>query len=134
LKTAIEASELEPEQIVIISFQKAVILNAKIAMPELKACWLCSFKQEKKTGEMKPTEEEVMKSLNTVRADGLSCSDHSSLTAEFLKRVRAAGYETHCWTVDNPKRAQALVKLGMHSITTNRPAMIREGLSTTEAP
>jgi len=134
LKTAIEESELEPEQIVIISFQKAVILNAKIAMPMLKACWLCSFKREKKTGEIKPTEAEVMKSLNSVRADGLSCGDHSSLTSVFLNRVRAAGYETHCWTVDNPKRAEELAKLGMHSITTNRPALIREGLSTTETP
>ncbi|MEJ6567312.1 MAG: glycerophosphodiester phosphodiesterase [Akkermansiaceae bacterium] len=134
LKTAIEESELEPEQIVIISFQKAVILNAKIAMPMLKACWLCSFKREKKTGEIKPTEAEVMKSLNSVRADGLSCGDHSSLTSVFLNRVRAAGYETHCWTVDNPKRAEELAKLGMDSITTNRPALIREGLSTTETP
>ena len=134
LKTAIEASGLEPAQIVIISFQKAVILNAKISMPNLKACWLCSFKREKKTGEMKPTEAEVMKSLNAVSADGLSCGDHSSLTAGFLRRVRAAGYETHCWTVDNPKRAKELVELGMHSITTNRPAVIREGLALAEGP
>ncbi len=132
LKPAIAASGLKPEQIVIISFQKAVILNAKIAMPNLKACWLCSFKREKKTGEMKPTEVEVVKSLSTMKADGLSCGDHSSLTAGFFNRVRAAGYETHCWTVDDPKRAKQLAKLGMHSITTNRPAVIRKGLGTTD--
>ncbi|MFT6863341.1 MAG: glycerophosphoryl diester phosphodiesterase [Akkermansiaceae bacterium] len=133
LKSAIAASGLEPEQIVIISFQKEVILNAKMAMPKLKACWLCPFEEDKQTGEMKPSEAEVMRALKTMKADGLSFGDNSVLTAGFCKRVRAAGYETHCWTVDDPKRAQELAKWGMHSITTNRPAVIRNGLSTAGA-
>ncbi|MFT4548428.1 MAG: glycerophosphoryl diester phosphodiesterase [Pseudoalteromonas tetraodonis] len=128
LKKEVEASGLVPEQIVIISFQKPVILNAKIAMPQLEAFWLTSFRRDKKSGEVNPTESEVLKALETIRADGLSCGDHDSLTGGFLKRLRVAGYSTHGWTVNDPKRARELVDLGMQSITTDKPALIREGL------
>ena len=77
------------------------------------------------------TPDQPLAAFNGLDADGpweFSCGDHASLTAEFLERVRAAGYETHCWTINDPARARALAKLGMQSITTDRPAAIREGL------
>ena len=134
LKTEIGASKLKAEQIVIISFKKEVILSARNSMPELKAYWLTSFKKDKTTGKMTPSEEEVLKTLSAVKADGLSCGDHNELTEDFLKRVRAKGHETHCWTVNNPKRAKELVALGMRSITTDRPGLIREALEAGKAP
>ena len=127
LKREIEAGGLDPEQIVIISFKKEVVLKTKLAMPHLKACWLCSFKRDK-GGAVKPGEAEVLEVLKNVRADGFSCGDHDSLNSKFLGRLRAAGFETHCWTVNDPARARALAKLGMQSITTDRPGAIREGL------
>ncbi|MDA7881924.1 glycerophosphodiester phosphodiesterase [Akkermansiaceae bacterium] len=133
LKKEIESGGLEPKQIVIISFKKEVILKAKTTMPDLKAIWLCSFKRNKKTGEVTPSEAEVMKALAAVKADGLSCGDHDSLTEDFLKRVHSMGHETHCWTVNDPKRAKELAGMGMRSITTDRPAAIREGLGVIKA-
>lgn len=134
LKTEIEASDLKAEQIVIICFKKEVIQKAKVALPELKAYWLSSFKRDKKTGKVSPSEVEVLTILRAVQADGLSCGDHKSLTADFLKNVRSNGYETHCWTVNDPKRAKELAGMGMRSITTDRPALIRKELSASKAP
>lgn len=128
LKKAIEAGNLKPAQICIISFQDKVIAQCKLAMPYLKAYWLCSFKKDKKTGEIKPSTARVMQTLKTIKADGFSCGDNESLTRETLNDIRSAGYETHCWTVNDPNRAKELAKWGMRSITTDRPAAIRKGL------
>ena len=128
LEKEIGKGALRPEQITIISFQAAVILGAKKSFPDIKAFWLTSFKLDKKSGELTPTRESIFKTLQKVSADGLSCGDHDSLTAEFLSSVREAGCEAHCWTVDDPGRARALVAMGMQSVTTNRPAAIRAAL------
>lgn len=128
LKSAIEAGKLKPAQICIISFQEKVIQKCKLAMPHLKAFWLCSFKRDKNTSEVKPTTAHVMNTLKTIKADGFSCGDNGSLTEATLNGIRSAGYETHCWTVNDPNRAKELAKWGMRSITTDRPAAIRKGL------
>ena len=128
LKKEIRACELRPEQIIIISFQKDVIRAAKRSLPEIKAFWLTSFKENKETGKVEPTEKAVMKTLPELRADGLSCGDHISIKPQFLESVRGAGFETHCWTINDPKRALELASFGMQSITTDRPALIREAL------
>ena len=129
LKKEIGASSLKPGQITIISFQKAVVLKSKRSMPAIQAFWLCPFKRDEKTGKVEPSEVSVLESLELVGADGLSCGDHDSLSAEFLQKVRAQGIETHCWTIDDPKRARELAAMGMQSITTNRPALLGEFLA-----
>ena len=129
LKKVIRASSLEPGQITVISFKKAVVLESKRSMPGIQAFWLCSFKRDKKTGDVEPSEASVLESLELLGADGFSCGDHNSLNAEFVQKVRTQGVEMHCWTIDDPKRAHELAAMGMHSITTNRPALVRESLA-----
>lgn len=119
---------LRPEQLTIISFKASVIAAAKDSLPDVEAFWLTSFGRDKESGALAPTPESIFKTLREVGADGLSCGDHDSLSAEFLSSVRQAGCETHCWTVDDPVRARALVSMGMQSVTTNRPSLIRAAL------
>ena len=132
LKKEIASSDLKPEQITIISFQRSVVAKSKLALPKIKAFWLCSFKLNEKTGKIEPSEASVFETLARVRADGFSCRNHESLTAEFLQKVRDKGFETHCWTINDPKRARELAAMGMQSITTDRPALIRKALAETQ--
>jgi glycerophosphoryl diester phosphodiesterase len=106
-----------------------VISGAKKSFPGIKAFWLTSFKRDKTSREVTPTVESIFETLREVSADGLSCGDDALLTADFLQSVREAGCEAHCWTVDDPARARELVAIGMQSVTTNRPALIREALT-----
>jgi len=129
LKKAIEDCSLGKEQITIISFQKSVIAKAKIEMPEIKAHWLLAFSKDKKTGETKPSHKSALETLTLIKADGLDVGDNPLLTESFLKQVRANGLETHCWTVNDPKRARELAAMGVLSITTDRPALIRQALA-----
>ena len=129
LKKKLAACQLRPEQITIISFQKAVVAEAKRLLPEIKSLWLVSFKGN---GRIEPPPSTVLKTLAELGADGLDCNNHAILTAGFVDQMHASGYETHCWTVDDPQRAKELAAKGMNSITTNRPALIRAALGKTD--
>ena len=49
---------------------------------------------------------------------------------EFVKAVKAEGLAMHVWTVDEPAEAKRLAAAGVDSITTNRPAFLREKIET----
>lgn len=54
---------------------------------------------------------------------------HFSLVDErYMDWARRRDYLVNVWTVDNPAEAQRLAALGVHSIISNVPGLIREGL------
>jgi glycerophosphoryl diester phosphodiesterase len=125
----IERSKLSPEQMVIISFHADAVAECKKQLPQLKAYWLCSFK-EKDDGTPPPTADEVIATLKRSRADGLDAQAvPENFTEAFIERLREAGYgEFHVWTVDDPAIARFYIDLGVASITTNRPGWLRQQL------
>ncbi|MFT5470260.1 MAG: glycerophosphoryl diester phosphodiesterase [Verrucomicrobiales bacterium] len=132
LAAEIRKSELKAEQIVIIAFNAQVIAEAKKALPEIKACWLASFKQDKDSGEWTPSAASIIETLKRIGADGVDCrAELAAVDEGFVKEIRAAGMELHCWTVNNPEQARRLQQLGFDSITTDRPAFIRKALEST---
>jgi glycerophosphoryl diester phosphodiesterase len=50
------------------------------------------------------------------------------LTADDVKKIRAAGLELHVWTVDDIDVAKRWIALGVDSITTNKPGWLRAQL------
>jgi glycerophosphoryl diester phosphodiesterase len=56
--------------------------------------------------------------------DALSLK-RSLATRRRVHACQAAGVETHVWTVDAPKEMTRLIRLGVTSIITNRPALLR---------
>jgi glycerophosphoryl diester phosphodiesterase len=132
LKKGIAASSLKPEQIRIISFKEDVVAATKQAMPHIKAYWLFNYKQDKDTGKWNSSQEEVLSTLKRLRADGLDIqlakATQDKITPELVNKVRGMGMEFHVWTVDEPDLARYAVQLGADSITTNKPAFIREQL------
>lgn len=123
---AIQRSGLKDRQIVVISFNADVIQAVEAAAPQFKTCWLSGFKREK-SGAIKPAPDTVMATLERIHADGFS-SSHDLVEPSLIKRVQAAGYEYHVWTVDDPAVARTFVERGALSVTTNKPAVIREAL------
>ena len=128
LKADLAASKVRPQQLVIISFSAEVIAAAKMELPKIKACWLTSFKQDKQTQHWSPAADTVMATLKRTSADGLDTNAHDIIDAGFVAKLREAKMEFHCWTVDDPMVARRFVKLGVDSITTNRPGWLREQL------
>ena len=126
LKKQLAASGLLTDQVVIICFLKAVITESRRLMPNYKANWLCSYEQETKQSDWKPTNTEVLRSLKSTGATGLGT--HANLNVidqDFVEAVRGAGFEFHVWTVNDAKTAEIFQELEVDSVTTDRPAYIR---------
>lgn len=119
----IDASEINPSQLVIIAFSQRVAKKIKIQRSNLKVCWLTNLRHSTK-GELSPTPQEIIATLKSTGVDGVSTYAHADLDADFVDTIRNAGYEFHVWTVDDLDQAKRLGEFGVQSITTNTPASL----------
>lgn len=123
-------SHVAPEQLRIISFKDECIAAAKRELPRVPAFWLTGFKAPQGEAQKRPTLPEVLKTLAACRADGLDANAQPDvIDAAFAKALADKGYALHVWTVDDPARARLMVGLGSQSVTTNRPAFLRDALA-----
>ena len=121
----IAKSKLKTEQVVLICFKQEVVKAFKQAIPNNKAYWLSGFKKNE-DGVWKPTLETVLATLKDTKADGLD--SHHGIPASAAKKIMKEGYEWHAWTVNDVAIAKKLKALGIHSITTDRPGLIKSSL------
>lgn len=129
LRVVLEKTSLRPEQIVIICFNEEVVKQARAKMPQFKANWLTSYKQEKDTGKWSPDLGTVLEALGKTGATGLGTQGRDEVvTAEFVHEIRKAGIECHVWTINDPAQAKRYAELGFDSITTDKPAEIRKAV------
>ncbi|EKJ98773.1 glycerophosphoryl diester phosphodiesterase [Rhodopirellula baltica SH28] len=131
LKQQLEECSLKPEQITIICFNDEVVRQAREMMP-YEANWLTSYKKQSPRG-WKPTLGSVTDQLKSTNASGFGTQVKpelvgSVLNEAFCDAVRDIGCGMHGWTIDDAKVAKRLVELDFVSITTNRPAYIRDAL------
>jgi glycerophosphoryl diester phosphodiesterase len=128
LVKAVNASKCRPEQLVVISFQADAVAEAKRQLPELKAYFLESFKQNKKTGQWTPTIDEVIETAKKIHADGVDLSYKGPLDAAVVQRIKDAGLKCYVWTIDDPAIARTMIAAGVDGITTNKAAGLGEAL------
>ncbi len=134
LERALATTSLSPDQIVIISFDDEVIRQCRERLPEHRAHWLTSFREDD-SGRWNPNSEQVFNILSQTKASGLDTkADPDRVTTALVARLREAGLEFHCWTVDTPALARHFRELGVDSITTNRPAWLRRQLEGERSP
>ncbi len=119
-----------PWQTTVISFNLDVIRAVKKNMPGVPAYWVMSVTPRQpnpKEPKHVPLEERI-RAAKEAYADGLDVNCKSPVDAEYVATVRRAGLELHAWTVDDAGRAKELARVGIDSITTNRPGWLRQQL------
>lgn len=130
LKQQLAESKLSDQQIVIICFNQEVIRQSRQQMPQYEANWLTSYKRNPLTGRWSPSRSEVLKSLKQSTASALgSKGELAVVTPAFVSAVQSAGSDVHVWTVNDPATAREFKQRGAASITTDRPAFIRDALA-----
>ncbi len=108
---------------IVIDFNANRVKKVRELEPNLCCAWLCSFKVAEETPEsMAKKIIDTCKSCNTNVVD----VEYHAVSPEFLKILDEAGIFVMCWTVDNPQDIENLVKMGVKSITTNRPDLVLE--------
>jgi glycerophosphoryl diester phosphodiesterase len=135
MKKEIEASLVDPKQIVIISFHADAIAECKKQLPHIKALWLCRYEDKDKDGRFQPGVEEVAATLKRIHADGFNSEGRVEHFNEgFIERLRELGCkEFSVWTIDDPKVADFYAQLGAWAITTNRPGWLREQMKALDS-
>lgn len=124
LVSVLEASELGPDQVTVISFDAGVVETLKRIAPKWKALWLTAFKEQ--NGAWTPTVEQVVATAQRIKADGVDVrADTAVVTETFATAIRHAGLELHVWTVNEVTLAKQMRKVGVDSITTDRPGALR---------
>jgi glycerophosphoryl diester phosphodiesterase len=123
IKTVLEKTGLNPDQVVIIAFSRSVVSACKKHMPNIKAQWIINQKTYMKEGD-----EEIIRLAKAIGADGIDTEAHRGVSEAFVSKLKKAGLELNCWTVNDVKTGQRFAELGFDALTTDRPKLIREGL------
>ncbi|MGI9517699.1 MAG: glycerophosphodiester phosphodiesterase [Pirellulaceae bacterium] len=124
-------SNLQTEQILVISFRWDTIAAVNSQLPHLRTHLLRDYEPEGDTGPWTPTSSEIATTIERIGADGLGSEGRRSVfTREFRDALVDEGVEEfHVWTIDDPEDAKFFQELGAWGITTNRPALIRQSLT-----
>lgn len=140
LAQQLKATTLQPEQIVLISFNAEVIQQSRKMLPQFRANWLTAFERRKnhsdkelenaRTGQAwRPSLTETQQTLLATQASGLGCHGNEMVVDQpFVNAILKAGFECHAWTIDDPKVALRFKSYGVQSLTTNRPEFLRASL------
>jgi len=127
LKRVVERSGKE-KQLVVIAFSYEVARSVKKEMPYLPVYWLYSFREQ--DGRPVLTHEALLARVKEAGLDGLDVFYRGPLTKEFMNQLRAANLGLYVYTVNDPDDARRLAALGVTGITTDRPAYLRDALSS----
>jgi glycerophosphoryl diester phosphodiesterase len=129
LLKAIAASGLADEQIVVISFDADAIAECERRKPALRTQWLTRYEQHE-DGQWRPTDETIVSMMKRSGADAFgSMARPEAMNEALVHKLSAQNVrEFGVWTVDDPELARFYIKVGAWSLTTNRPAWLREQL------
>ena len=119
----IQKSKVESNCITVISFHQEVVKQVKRSRESLNVNLLIAF-----SGPKEISNEEVLQRLTEFKLDGVGAENHSRLSHTFVTPILEANKKVHVWTVDDIEEAETYKELGLSSITTNVPQLIRSAL------
>ena len=124
LQRVVVAGPVDVGRIVLISFETDALREAKRALPACRALLLADTPEG-----AADKRAELIAVCQEAGFDGLGVSAGWPIDACLVAELKAAGLELNVWTVNDVKRARALVDAGVASITTDRPGWLREQLA-----
>ena len=126
LKKALAASPLQQDQIVVIAFDADFVTAWKKTCPDCETNLIISHNRRR--WGLSPSADKTLALLKATGADGLSTNTHRAVNKKFIDRLHKAGYTHNVWTVNDVKTARRFIHYGTESITTDRPAALRQEL------
>ena len=122
LMNNIYKSELNLEQITVISFYPEVIKEIKSNDLNLKCNLLIAFDYEEMSI------NEIIEKVQATGANGVGAQNHSRLNEELIQALKNIKKTVHVWTVNSKREAENYVHKGIDTITTNKPLYLRNHL------
>jgi glycerophosphoryl diester phosphodiesterase len=126
LINALNRSNINLSDVSIISFNREVIKKIKSRMSEITGNLLIAFDPEVNL------EQGLGDLLKSINADGVGAQNHQNLNSSLVKEVHNLRKKIHVWTVNDQEEANKFELMGINSITTNRPKLIKKSLNITK--
>ena len=126
LINALNRSNINLSDVSIISFNREVIKKIKSRMSEITGNLLIAFDPEVNL------EQGLGDLLKSINADGVGTQNHQNLNSSLVKEVHNLRKKIHVWTVNDQEEANKFELMGINSITTNRPKLIKKSLNITK--
>ncbi len=121
-ENARKASGISDEQITIISFSQDELRRVRESMPHMRTLWLCGIKKDE-NGKLNYSAEELIEVLKKLDVTGVDAYPNDNcIDAEYIRKVKDAGFEFHVWTINRFNTAKELYDMGVDSITTDCPS------------
>ncbi|WP_038166977.1 glycerophosphodiester phosphodiesterase [Verrucomicrobium sp. BvORR106] len=121
VRQVLEASWLDPEQVVIIGFDHALVQQAREAMPVVETAWVVDYPSIWNL-------THLIKLAVSHRIGGLDLRVDWPLTEPDVARAHEAGLKLYIWTVDDLVRARELAAMRVNGLTTNIPERLRRAV------
>jgi len=128
LEKVVRQAGLAPEQTVFIAFDWETIRLTKLRFPECNCYGLSGFKRDKETQAWQPTPDQVIQKALKAGVDGVDVYHGGPVDADFVRAAKSHDLEVHVYTVNDPEDARRVMEAGVHGITTDRPAYLKEQL------
>lgn len=118
------SSGIRDDQITIISFSQDELRHVRENLPQLRTLWLCGIKKDE-NGKLNYSAEELIEILKKLDVTGVDAyAKDLCIDAEYIKKVKDAGFEFHTWTINRFDTAKQLYDMGVDSITTDCPTIL----------
>jgi|ETNmetMinimDraft_22_1059887.scaffolds.fasta_scaffold00043_36 glycerophosphoryl diester phosphodiesterase len=131
LLNVFDRTEAPLGRLIVISFVEESLIELKRQRPEVKAYWL-SYLSVDDSSESTPSVQEIVDKVERLGVDGFGGQSGPGMSRELIEALEAKGFESNVWTVDDPAEARRMRDIGLTSITTNNPTLIREALERSE--
>ncbi len=128
LARVVQAAGKTPDQVVIISLDRATCAAVKKVLPKNKVYWVVDFTHDPQTGNWSPGGDAIVSAALADQLDGLDLMATGPIDAGLVNNILLAKLELCVWTVDDPILARRLLDFGVQGITTNRPEWLRHEL------
>jgi len=126
LNKSLKKSKLDPGQIVIMDFDIKVVIEAKKIFPKIEVLLLIENGHAWFSIQIKKKIKRAIHSALKYNLDGLNIENVKELDLTIIQKIKENNLKCYCWTVNEPRRAQYLIKNGINGIITNRPKYIME--------
>lgn len=125
LLTIIEEEKFNKKLLRIIAFDPAAVILSKKYLHEIKCYWLYNWYFAVETKKLSNSENEILKTLKILGADGIDINVNPFVSIEFADALKENHLDFVTWTVDKLEDAVRLLTLGVDAITTNYPQKMR---------
>lgn len=124
---ALKATDVEPDAVMIFSFDYETVRRIAELEPELPTTWLIG-----KLPEDKAARREAIRKALRARVSALGC-DKDRVDAAFVRLAHECGFPVFVWTVNEEARMTALVEAGVDAIITDRPDVAQKLLASIDS-